>query len=175
MKIFKYLICCFICLFFLQLKNSFAETIVYINMDKIMQVTKAGKSATEKLNKINKANIKKFKKIEEDLKKEEVDIVSKRNVLSQEEFEKKINTLKKKIDEYREKRAKAIDDVTKQRISITADFAQKIKPILAEYADKNSIDMVIQKKNIIMGKSKLDITDEILKIVDSKISKLKSN
>jgi len=140
-----------------------------------MQVSKAGKSATEKLNKINKANIKKFKKIEEDLKKEEADIVSKRNVLSQEEFEKKINTLKKKIDEYREKRTKAIDDVTKQRINITADFAQKIKPILAEYADKNSIDMVIQKKNIIMGKSKLDITDEILKIVDSKISKLKSN
>ena len=81
----------------------------------------------------------------------------------------------KKIDEYREKRTKAIDDVTKQRINITADFAQKIKPILAEYADKNSIDMVIQKKNIIMGKSKLDITEEILKIVDSKISKLKSN
>ena len=35
--------------------------------------------------------------------------------------------------------------------------------------------MVVQKKNIIMGKSELDITDEILKIVDKEISKLKIN
>ena len=41
-------------------------------------------------------------------------------------------------------------------------------------AEKN-IDMIIQKKNIIMGKTDLDITDEILKIVDKKINKLKVN
>ena len=35
--------------------------------------------------------------------------------------------------------------------------------------------MIIQKKNIIMGKTDLDITDEILKIVDKKINKLKVN
>ena len=34
-------------------------------------------------------------------------------------------------------------------------------------------DMVIQKKNIIMGKSSLDITNEILKIVDNKLVILK--
>ncbi len=175
MKVFKYLFCFLICLFFLQLNNSYAETIVYIDMDKIIQKSKAGKSVTDKLNKANEANIKKFKKIEDDLKKEETDLVSKRNVLSKEEFEKKINTLRKKVDEYRLERAKAIDDATKKRISATADFAQKIKPILADYAKENSIDIVIQKKNIIMGKSKLDITDEILVIVDTEISKLKTN
>ena len=35
--------------------------------------------------------------------------------------------------------------------------------------------MIIQKKNIIMGKTDLDITNEILKIVDKKINKLKVN
>ena len=35
--------------------------------------------------------------------------------------------------------------------------------------------MIIQKKNIIMGKTDLDITDVILKIVDKKINKLKVN
>ena len=160
---------------FLILNNSHSETIVYIDMDKIMQVSKAGKSVINKLNKTNEGNIKKFKKIEEDLKKEENDLVAKRNVLNQQEFEKKLDSLKKKIDNYRSQRQKAIDDVTKKRISASADFAQKIKPILADYAKENSIDIVIQKKNIIMGKSQLDITNEILKIVDSKISKLEIN
>ena len=152
MKSLKYLFCFLIFLFFFHVKNLNAETIVYIDMDKIMQVSKAGKSVTDKLNKTNETNIKKFKKIEDDLKKEESDLVTKRNVLSQEEFEKKINNLRKKVDEYRLERAKAIDDVTKKRINATADFAQKIKPILADYAKENSIAMVIQKKKYYNGK-----------------------
>ena len=35
--------------------------------------------------------------------------------------------------------------------------------------------LICKKKNIIMGKTDLDITDEILKIVDKKINKLKVN
>ena len=140
-----------------------------------MQISKAGKSAINKLNKTNETNIKKFKKIEENLKKDENDLVAKRNILSQEEFNKNLQNLNKKIQEYRLQRQEAIEEVTKKRISATADFAQKIKPILADYAKENSIDMIIQKKNIIMGKSQLDITNKILTIVDSKISKIEIN
>ena len=46
---------------------------------------------------------------------------------------------------------------------------------MGNYAKEKNIDMVVQKKNIIMGKSELDITDDILKIVDKEISKLKIN
>ena len=96
-------------------------------------------------------------------------------MLSEEEFSKGLTSLRKKIEDYREVRQKAIDEITKKRINASADFAQKIKPILGNYAKEKNIDMVVQKKNIIMGKSELDITDEILKIVDKEISKLKIN
>ena len=144
-------------------------------MDKIMQISKAGKTAIEKINKQKKKDINKFRKIEEDLKAQEIDLINKKNVLSSEEFNKKIESLTKKINDYRKLRQEAIDSSTKNRLNASADFANKIKPILAEYAGENNIDMVIQKKNIIMGKSNLDITNEILKIVDNKISNLKIN
>ena len=144
-------------------------------MDKIMKISKAGKTAIEKINKQKKKDINKFRKIEEDLKSQEMDLINKKNVLSSEEFNKKIELLTKKINDYRKLRQEAIDSSTKNRLNASADFANKIKPILAEYADDNNIDMVIQKKNIIMGKSSLDITNEILKIVDNKISNLKIN
>jgi len=175
MKKFTYFIYILVFILIFFSKNLNAETIVYIDMDKIMQVSKVGKSATEKLNKINETNINKFTKIEKKLKKDEEDLISKRNVLSKEEFEKKIQELRNKVNDYRKERQAAIEDVTKKRINASADFAKKIKPILAEYAKENSIDIVIQKKNILMGKSKLDITNEILKIVDKKISKLNIN
>ena len=144
-------------------------------MDKIMQISKAGKVAIENINNQKKKDVNKFRKIEEDLKAQEEDLINRKNVLSAEEFNKKIDILKRKINDYRLLRQEAIDSSTKSRLNASADFANKIKPSLAEYAGDNNIDMVIQKKNIIMGKSELDITSEILEIVDKKISNLKIN
>ncbi len=144
-------------------------------MDKIMQISKAGKNALTKINDQKKKDVSKFQKIEKELKLREQDLITKKNVISTEEFNKKLEILSKEINNYRTLRQEAIDLSTKSRLNASADFAEKIKPILAEYASENNIDMIIQKKNIIMGKTDLDITDEILKIVDKKINKLKVN
>ena len=144
-------------------------------MDKIMQISKAGKEAISKINDQKKKDVSKFQKIEKDLKSKEEELITKKNVISSEEFNKRLDSLSKEINNYRTLRQEAIDLSTKSRLNASADFSEKIKPILAEYANENNIDMIIQKKNIIMGKTDLDITDVILKIVDEKINKLKVN
>ena len=47
-----------------------------------------------------------------------------------------------------------------------------LTPIITEYSKKNSISMLIDKKNIIIAKSSLDITDSIIKLLDNKIKKI---
>ena len=176
MKKTKYLLSFVLILFFsMNISLAFAEKIVYIDMDKIMQISKAGKNAIAKINDQKKKDVSKFQKIEKELKSREQDLITKKNVISAEEFNTKLETLTKEINNYRALRQEAIDLSTKSRLNASADFAEKIKPILADYASENNIDMIIQKKNIIMGKTDLDITDEILKIVDKKINKLKVN
>ncbi len=167
----------FALIFFFSLNISLAnaEKIVYIDMDKIMQISKAGKDAISKINNQKKKDVSKFQKIEKELKSREEDLITKKNVISADEFNKKLENLSKEINNYRTLRQEAIDLSTKSRLNASADFAEKIKPILADYASENDIDMIIQKKNIIMGKTDLDITNEILKIVDKKINKLKVN
>lgn len=162
----------FIFIFF-SITNLYADQIVYINLEKIMKGSKAGKAIIEKITKSNEKNINKFKKIEEDLKSQEQELISKQNVISEDEFKTKLNDLKKKISEYRKKRQNIIQDTTQKRIKASAEFSNKIKPILGDYAAKNNIAIIIQKKNIIMGKKELDITDDILKIVDKEIQKIK--
>ena len=159
----------------MYIRLAYAEKIVYIDMDRIMQISKAGKNAISKINDQKKKDVSKFQKIEKELKSKEEDLITKKNVISAEEFNKKLENLSKEINNYRTLRQEAIDLSTKSRLNASADFAEKIKPILAEYASENNIDIIIQKKNIIMGKTDLDITDEILKIVDKKINKLKVN
>ena len=172
MKKYKLLLIIFL-LSILSYEKTNAEQIVYINMEKIMKASKAGKQIIEKIAKSNEMNVSKFKKIEEDLIKQEQDLVSKKNVLSENEFKTKLENLKKKISEYRTKRQNVIQESTKKRVQASAEFSQKIKPILGDYAAENNISIIVQKKNIIMGKKELDITADILKIVDEKIAKIK--
>ena len=133
----------------------------------------AGKSISSQLEENHKKNILKFEKIEEELKNEEAKIISQKNVISKEEFEKKIIDLRNKANQFRKERNNNINNLNNQRLAATAKMITLIRPILSEYSDKNSISLIVDKKYIIIGKTALDITDDILKIVDEKIGKIK--
>ena len=172
---------CFLRFFFIIFiifysSSSYSESlIVFLDMDKIMLQSKSGKSITIQLEKLHKNNITIFKQKEEELKNKETSIVSQKNVLSNEEFEKKINSLRKEANEYRIKRRDLINSLTKKRVDAQNKLIKTINPILADYSKKNSISMIIQKKNIIIGKSELEITDDILEILDKSLKKIDLN
>ena len=111
----------------------------------------------------------------EQLKEEEKKIIAQKNILDKAEFEKKIVSLREKANKYRIERKEIIDNLTKKKIQATAKLLDQIRPILAEYSANKSISIIIEKKNIIIGKSELDITKDILSIVVKKISKIKIN
>ena len=137
-----------------------------------MSNSKVGKYVSKKIEEVHKKNINSFKKIEDDLKEEEAKIVKKRSVLSKEDFQKEISKLREKAKDYRVLRKEKIDKITKQRLSATAKIIKELRPILAEYSDKNSISIIVEKKNIIIGKSELDVTKDILILLDEQIKKI---
>ena len=171
MKI-KSLLLVFFFIFFSNISLSHEKTIVYIDLNKIMNNSIAGKSITSQLENNHKKNISKFKNIEEELKKEEAEIISQKNVITKEEFEKKIIDLRDKANKFRKERNDNINNLNNQRLEATSKMITLVRPILSEFSDKNSISLIIDKKNIIIGKTLLDITDDILKIVDEKIGKI---
>ena len=117
--------------FFLQNSYLLAEKIVYLNMEIIMKASKAGKSIIKKINETNEKNLNKFKKIEEDLKNDEQDLIAKKNILSEEEFKKKFDLLKKKINDYKILRQNSIQDITTNFIDqVDSSLASKEKDLL---------------------------------------------
>ena len=149
--------------------------IVYINMDNVMSKTIAGKSLQEQLDKIHKKNISDFKKIEEILKKQESSILSQKNILTNEEYIKKIDLLKKNVSEYKKNRQEKINIVTKKRVEATSKFFDKVTPILSEYSEKNGISIILRKEDIVLARTNLDITSKIIDIVDSKVKEIDLN
>ena len=59
------------------------------------------------------------------------------------------------------------------RTRAQSNLINLLTPILEIYSKKNSISIIIPKKNIIIAKSELDLTDTILEILDSKVKTLK--
>ena len=149
--------------------------VVYIDMDKVMNETVAGKSIVEQLEKIHNTNIAEFKKIEDKLKNEETAILSKKNILSNEEYIKEVNLLKKKINDYKEKRKKIIDSVAKRKSEATMNLLKELNPILADYSTNNNISIIMRKKDLVIARSELDITIQIIDLVNSKVKKIKLN
>lgn len=172
----KFNIASFLILFFLNfLPNSaIAETkIAFIDLDFIFKNSLVGKSINGQLKSAHQANIKQFKKDEESLKNDEKKIIAKKNVLNNEEYQKLITDLRGKVASYRGERNKKLKKLSKQRNDSKVELLSIITPMLTEYSDKNSISMIIQKKNIIIGKSELDITKNILSNLDKKIKTIK--
>ena len=173
----KYVVSFFVILltvFYINIARS-ESLIVYINMEMIMNKTNAGKSISQKLEKMHKANIAEFKKIEDKLREEEASILSQKNILSEADYSKKVNLMNNKIDQYKKNRQEKINLVTKKKIDATHKLLKELNPILLDYSKENGISIILQKKNIVLARTDLDITDKIIEIANTKIKKIDLN
>ena len=167
----------FLIIYFVLLVSTLCQAeeqkIVYLNVDKIMQQSTAGKSIKKQLENLYNNNLEKFKKNDEILKNKEKKLIAQKNILSQEDFQKELSNLRKEIVKFQKEQVKARDDINKLRIGATNKLISKLSPILQEYAKKNSVSLILQKKNIVMGKKEIEITDEILEITNKEIKNIK--
>tara|TARA_A100001011_G_scaffold70530_1_gene72166 strand:+ start:2653 stop:3171 length:519 start_codon:yes stop_codon:yes gene_type:complete len=161
-------------IFFLNAIPSYSnEKIVYLNIEKIMQESIAGKSIITQLKKKRETSISQFKKKEKDIYEKEKKLISQKNILSKEEFENKIKELRKDISDYQKNRGKILNDIAKKRVKASTNLIKKLTPILEEYSKQKSISLIVQKKHIVMGKKEDDITKDILDLVNQRIKSIK--
>jgi len=149
------------------------NNIYFVDIDFLMNNSLAGKSIIIKLDKETKFNKKKFEESEKSLQAEEANLMSKKNILSEKEYIKEVQLFKKKVNDYKLSRNNTINQISKIKNEAQKTLIESLTPILTDYAKKNSISYIIPKRNIIIGKKELDITNSILEILNSKIKNIK--
>jgi len=163
-------------LFILLINTNYSkaeDNIYYIDFEYLLNNSLVGKSINKQSTKAHQLNLDNFKNTEESIKAEEVKIRSQKNVLSKEEYQKQVNSLKEKISKYRGIRKKAIDELSEKIIKAQTLVLDNITPILSDYSKQNSISLILPKKNILIGKKELDITAIIIKLLNEKIKSIK--
>ena len=148
--------------------------VVYVNLDKILASSIAGSSLLKTFKELDQRNVVKFKENEKDLKLKEDKLINQKNILSEVDFKNKLNKLRAEIKDYNQNRQKVINENNKFKLKNTNKFLMLINPILTKYSDENKISLILKKKDIVIGKSNLDITDEIIKLVNESVKKIKT-
>ena len=158
--------------FFLFLTGkTFADNkVVFIDIDFLIESSSFGKKISKDLNKIYNNDLKKIKSIEKKLIEQENEIKKVQNIISKKELDDKILKLRKDIsilDVEKKNTAKKFSEIKSTKFK---DFFNKINPLISDYMEKKSINMIIEKKYIFIGKNTHDITNEILEIINSKFN-----
>ena len=161
----KFFVVTFIVLFCTAV--SAEQKIVILDFKYVLNSSKAGKGAQDYLKKSFTDNAKKFNNMENDLKKEEKDLLAKKTILSKDEYTKKIDNLRKKVIDFQSQRKSSIDKIATQRAESREILIKNIDPILQTYIKENNISLVIDKKYTLGGSPENDIT----KIIVEKLNK----
>ncbi len=167
MKYIKFYIFIILIFFF---TNSYANNnIVFIDIDYLINNSSLGKKTIIKIENEDKKNIEILKNKEISLKQIEDKIKSKQNILSKDELEKEIDLLKKKISEFKKEKnlmVKNFSDFKNKELNM---ILKEFNKIIKEFMEKNSIDIVFDKKKIYIGKGSIDITPRVLEIIENKL------
>ena len=148
------------------------EKIVYLDVNFVISQSEAGQYINNELQKINKKNLEEFKKIETSIKSEEENLIKQKNIIKEEEFNKKANILREKYKSYQELKNSKNNDLKKIRNDAGNEILKIINIILSKYSTENKISIIMEKKNIIIGKTELDISNNILNLLNAKIKKV---
>jgi len=98
-------------IYFFQINFVIANTsIAFIDMDKVISLSKPGSSIMSQLNTLSSQNSKKFESEAKKIKEQENKIISQKNILSEVDFQSNINKLKLEIKNYNDNRDKINND-----------------------------------------------------------------
>ena len=90
--------------------------------------------------------------------------------ISNEAFNKELNELKNKINKFRKDKNLMIKKFNDKKNKNKNNFIKSIDPIIKDYMKTESIEMLIERKNIVIGDKKLDITQDIIKKINSELN-----
>ena len=129
-------------------QKSFAEDliIVFVDMDKIIATSNAGKKIQNSMDKFAKKENQKFDSIESNLKKKEQEILKQKNIISKEELDKKVKSFQTELSKLRKEKIEFNRNIIKRNQESTNKIVNEINKILTEYASNNSVSLIIQKK-----------------------------
>jgi len=158
------------CLFFAASGTLCAQDtkIAFLDSQKILLESQAGKEAYKQLNSLKDQKSGDLEKKQAKLKTMADQLQAKSATMTaqaREELEAKYD---KELKEYNRAVKDAQDDLRRKEVEFLKPFSKELDGVIKTYAEKNSIDLVLDKQNpaLIYANPKIDITTQIISVFD---------
>ena len=165
----------FYIIFFLVNNIAYSQNISYANLDVIIKKSEVGKKIISYFSEKNQKIIKELKNNELQIREKEKKLISQKNLLQEEDFSRKVNDIKLEIEDFNIKSKEKVNNLKNERQVVSNAFLVEINKVIKDYAEKNNIDMILSSNQMLIGKSSLDLTEEILQEVNKSIKNFKIN
>ena len=153
--------------------NSLAqEKIVFIDINFIFKNSNVGKNLNDQIKKKDdqiKSEIESFKN---NIEEEKNQILSQKNVISVDEYNNKIDDLENKIKEMNNLIAKKKNELNIFKNKVETSFSKELNSIIEIYSTENSIDMILDKSNLLMAGKDLNITQKIINLFNENVKEI---
>jgi len=165
MKLYKYF---FILIFYIS-STTFsisAEKTVFLDIDFVLNNSDYGKSIYSRLDELNKKNFDNLVKMEKELEKKKKSIDASKNISTKENLDQQISLFNQEVKNFRSEKSKILKNFELKKKNEIDNFLVKVNPIVQDYMKANSISIVLPKNQIFMGNVDMDITNDIIELVN---------
>ena len=174
MKFLKNLI--FVTAIFFSLSNFiYADLPHYLDFKYILNESVAGKKAQNELKSKLDNGLKSVRDREKKIQAEEKKIIQQKKVVSAEEYKKKVTDLRKKVSDLQKERNSLLESVAKQRSAARAELLKNLNPIIKDYMKEKKIRMIVDKKSLLLADENLNVTEDIMALLNKKLKSIKLN
>ena len=139
--------------------NLYADIPHFLDFKYILNQSDAGKKAQTFLKNKLENGVKQLKNKE-------------KKIISPEEYKKKVTELRKKVTSLQKERNTLLSSVSQQRSKARTEILKVLNPALTSYMKEKKIRMVVDKKSLLIGDENLDITNDIIKILNQKLKSI---
>jgi outer membrane protein len=151
-----------------------AEVIIgVVNIQKIMNDIKEGKSVNDKLQKSFESKKAELKKEEDRIKKSQDEMMKQASLLSAEAKSQKQMKMQEEILKLQQKTMEYQKDIQKQEADLKKPILEKLKEVVDEISKAEGVDFTVEVSSspVVYAKSKKELSDLVIKAYDKKHAK----
>ncbi len=157
--------------FILKTSILYAEaSIYYVDIDYILNNSKPGVKIISTLDKSKKKNDSELDKLKKNIKSKNDEITKNKNLISEKEIKTMVEDLRNQIANFENKKKEYSNNLKIKQQKMFNELLVQVNELIKDYMEKNSIEIILNKKTILVAKSNLNLTNEILKIVNKELN-----
>ena len=148
-------------------------SIAIVDLNLVLTESKAAKHATKQFEEIQKKVEKDIIASDNEMLAERDKLIEQQSVVAPEAFEIKANEYEKKLQNYQSEKQQKLRNLDGVLQKARSEILDNVKPILESLSIEIGVTVILEKNNVLLSATNMDVTDKVIKRLNKELPKIK--